>query len=144
VFFPAYVLRYDAEATREIHATGNFSVIHCHGRLRNLLDMIAEIGADALEPLETLPVSTADVALAEIKARIGDRMCLMGAVQSLTLETGTPDQMRDEVRLAIEAGASGGRFVLLPTSAPFMVPLDPRTLANAEAMYRAAHEFGRY
>lgn len=142
--FPRYVLNYDIAATREIHATGNFSVIHCHGRLRDLLDMIREIGADALEPLETLPMSTADVTLAEIKARLGDQMCLMGAVQSLTLETGTPETMRAAVRQAIQAGAPGGRFVLLPTSAPFMVPLDPRTLANAQAMYLAAHEFGVY
>jgi hypothetical protein len=142
VYFPRYVLDYDAEATREIHATGNFSVIHCHGRLHDLLDMIAETGADALEPLETLPISTADVTLAEIKERIGGRMCLMGAVQSLTLETGTPEQMREEVRQAIRCGAPGGRFVLLPTSSPFMVPLEPHTLANTEAMFKAAHEFG--
>ncbi|HOB74104.1 MAG TPA: uroporphyrinogen decarboxylase family protein [Phycisphaerae bacterium] len=89
-------------------------------------------------------MSTADVTLAEIKARIGERMCLMGAVQSLILETGTPEQMREAVRSAIAAAAPGGRFVLLPTAAPFMVPLDPRTLANAEAMFKAAHEFGSY
>jgi hypothetical protein len=144
IYFPRYVLPYDTEATRAIQATGNFSVIHCHGRLRDLLDMIADIGADALEPLEVLPMSTADVTLAEIKARIGERMCLMGAVQSLILETGTPEQMREAVRSAIAAAAPGGRFVLLPTAAPFMVPLDPRTLANAEAMFKAAHEFGSY
>jgi hypothetical protein len=143
-FFPRYVLAYDVEAAREIHATGNFCVVHCHGRLRDLLPMIPEIGADALEPLETLPISTADVTLAEIKQQLGDRMCLMGAVQSLTLETGTPEQMREEVRQAIETAAPGGRFVLMPTSGPFKVPLDPQTLANAEAMYKAAQEFGRY
>jgi hypothetical protein len=55
LYFPRYVLPYDTEATRAIQATGNFSVIHCHGRLRDLLDMIADIGADALEPLEVLP-----------------------------------------------------------------------------------------
>lgn len=143
-FFPRYVLPYDTEATRAIHETGNFSVIHCHGRLRDLLPLIGEIGADALEPLETLPVSTADVTLEEIKKQIGGRMCLMGGVQSLTLETGTPEQMREEVRLAIKAAAPGGRFVLLPTSAPFMVPLADQTLSNAEAMYQAAHEFGQY
>lgn len=143
-YFPRYVLDYDAAATREIHATGNFSVVHCHGRLLALLDMIAELGADALEPLETLPMSTADVTLAQVKERLGGKMCLMGAVQSLTLETRTPEQMRAEVRQAIQVGAPGGRFVLLPTSAPFMVPLDPRTLANAAAMYQAAHEFGAY
>lgn len=143
VFFPRYVIEQDKQATRAIHASGNFSIIHCHGRLRDLLDMIAEIGADALEPLEVLPMTTADVTLAEVKERLGKKMCLMGTVQSLTLEKGTPEQMRREIREAIEVGAPGGGFVLLPTSSPFMLPLDSQCLANAEAMYTAAHEFGR-
>jgi len=144
VYFPKYVLDFDKEATRRIHATGNFSVIHCHGRLNAILEMIAEIGADALEPIETLPITTADVTLADVKRRIGRRMCLMGAVQALTLEQGTPEQVRQEVRAAIEAAAPGGGFVLLPTAAPFSIPLPASTLANIEAMYKAAHEFGRY
>lgn len=142
VYFARYVVDRDREATGAIHATGNFCVIHCHGRLRDLLDMIADIGADTLEPIETLPMSTADVTLAEVKERIGDRMCLMGAVQSLTLETGTPEDVRREVREAIETAAHDGGFVLLPTSPPFMVPLARRSLENLQAMYRAAHEFG--
>jgi hypothetical protein len=143
-YFRRYVVEPDTEVTAAIHASNNFSVVHCHGRLRDILDMIAETGADALEPLETLPMTTADVTLAEIKQRVGDRMCLMGTVQALTLETGTPEEMRSSVRRAIDDAAGGGRFVLLPTSAPFMIPLDPRCLANAEAMYQAAHEYGRY
>ena len=82
------------------------------------------------------------MSLAEVKERIGEQMCLMGSIQAVTLECGTPEQMRQQVRESIEAAARGGRFVLLPTAAPFMVPLDPHALANAEAMYLAAHEFG--
>lgn len=144
VYFARYVVGRDREATDAIHATGNFCVIHCHGRLRDLLDMIADIGADALEPIETLPMSTADVTLAEVKERIGRRMCLMGAIQAHTLETGTPEDVRREVREAVKTAASDGAFVLLPTSPPFMVPLAAKSLENLQAMYLAAHEFGIY
>jgi hypothetical protein len=143
-YFPKYVVGNDAEATQLIHQTGNFSIIHCHGKLKDILDMIVDIGADALEPIETLPLVTADVTLAEVKARIGAKMCLMGSIQALTLETGTPQDVRTQVRESIAAAREGGGFVLLPTAAPFMVPLEPRCLANAEAMYQAAHEFGVY
>ncbi len=34
--------------------------------------------------------------------------------------------------------------VVLPTAAPFMVPMDQKCLANCEAMYKTAHEYGRY
>jgi CBS domain-containing protein len=144
VYFRRYVVEQDKAAAQAIHDSGNLCVIHCHGRLRDLLDMILETGADALEPIETLPMSTADVTLAEVKAKLGGRMCVMGAVQSLILETATPQQMREHIRQAIEVGAPDGGFVLLPTAAPFMVPLDPRCLENARIMYEVAHEFGAY
>lgn len=144
VYFRRYVVEQDRELTQALHQTNNFSVVHCHGRLRSILDMIAETQADALEPLKTLPMVTADITLAEIKRRVGDRMSLIGAVQALTLETGSQNDVQRMVRQAIDEGAAGGRFVLLPTAAPFMVPLTPRCLANVEAMYRAAHAFGRY
>jgi hypothetical protein len=141
-YFARYVVDRDRQATDAIHSTGNFSVIHCHGRLHDLLDMIVDIGADALEPLETLPMSTADVTLAELKQRVGSRICLMGAVQAHTLETGTAEAVRQQVREAIEVAAGDGGFVLLPTSPPFMVPLEARSLDNFRAMYLSAHEFG--
>lgn len=144
VYFPRYVVDRDKAATQAIHEGGNFSVIHCHGRLRALLDMILDMGVDALEPIETLPMNTADVTLAEVKAKLGGRVCVMGAVQALVLERGTAEEMRAHMREAIEVGAPGGGFVLLPTAAPFMVPLDERCLANARIMYEVAHEFGRY
>jgi uroporphyrinogen-III decarboxylase len=143
-YFPKYVVELDRELTRVIHETGNISVIHCHGNLKALLDMILEIGADALEPIETLPMPTADVTLAEVKQRIGDRMCLMGAVQARTLECGAAQDMEREVRDAIRDAAPGGGFVLLPTSAPFMLPLTPECLRNAEVMYRTVHQYGVY
>ena len=143
VQFHRHVLEQDREATAAIHATGNLSVVHCHGKLRALLDMIAEIGADALEPLELLPSLTADVALTELAERVGGRMCLMGGVQAVTLETGRTEEVETEVKLAIETLGRFHRFVVLPTSAPFRVPLEAGCLANCEAMYRAAHRYGR-
>lgn len=143
-FFPRYVVEYDRRLIEEIHETGNFAIIHCHGMLGALLEMIVETGADALEPLETLPFPTADVTLAEIKRRVGDRLCLMGAVQARTLEAGTAEQIEAEVRAALRDGSPGGGFVVLPTSAPFMLPLTSACLANAEVMYRTVHAHGAY
>jgi len=144
VYFRRYVVAQDKALTQAVHETGNLSVIHCHGMLGAVLDMIVETGADALEPLETLPMPTADITLADIKRRVGDRLCLMGAIQARTLEAGTPEEMRAEVEAAIAAGAPGGGFVLLPTSAPFMTPLTPRCLENAGILYRTARELGHY
>lgn len=142
VYFRRYVVEQDREATEAIHATGNYSIIHCHGKLRDILEMIAETGADALEPLELLPLPTADVTREELAEVLGGRMCLMGGVQARTLETGTPAEVREEVRRGIEILGATGRYVVLPTAAPFMVPLDPKCLENLRVMYEAAHTCG--
>ncbi len=138
-FFHDYVVEPDKQLTDLIHETGNLSVIHCHGRLAQLLEPILEIGPDGLEPLETLPVTTADVTMAEIKQRIGSRMCLMGGMQAVTLECGSVEQVTQQAEGAVRDGAPGGGFVLLPTSMPVHVPLDEKTVRNYEAMFRVAH-----
>ena len=144
IYFKRYVVEQDRAATELIHATGNLSIIHCHGRLRALLEMIAATGADGLEPIEMLPLQTADVTLADVKERIGDRLCLLGGMPALTLERGTPDDVRAQVRQSIAEGAAGGGFIFLPTSTPFMVPLTPQCLENARAYYDAVHTYGVY
>ncbi len=122
-----------------VRAGGNIAMVHCHGRLDALLEMILETGADALEPLEVLPMSTADLTIAEIARRVDGRMCLAGGVQALDLDTGTPELVRQRVESIIqEVGPRG--LILLPTSAPLQIPLPARILENYRAMFEAAGE----
>jgi hypothetical protein len=120
-----------------VHASGNLAVLHCHGRLDALLEPILETGCDALEPLEVLPVSTADVTLADVRRRVGHRMCLAGGMQAIDLDTGTPDLVRSRVRRIVEQSGTTGTIVL-PTSTPLQVPLPAAIAANYEAMFEAA------
>ncbi len=135
-YFQPYVVAPDRDLTAAIHETGNLSIVHCHGRLAALLEPITDIGADALEPLEALPIATADVTLDEIFRRAGDRLCLMGGIQAQVLEHAPPAEMEAHVRNVARVAAEAGAFVILPTAAPFMRPLTPRCLQNAEIMYR--------
>lgn len=120
-----------------VHATGNLAVLHCHGRLDALLEPILETGCDVLEPLEVLPVTTADVTLADVRRRVGGRLCLAGGMQAVDLDTGTPELVRARVRrIAAEAGTVG--TIVLPTSTPLQVPLPPAIAANYAAMFEEA------
>jgi hypothetical protein len=120
-----------------VHASGNLAVLHCHGRLDALLEPILETGCDALEPLEVLPVSTADVTLADVRRRVGHHMCLAGGMQAIDLDTGTPDLVRSRVRCIVEEAGTTGTIVL-PTSTPLPVPLPPTIAANYTAMFEEA------
>jgi hypothetical protein len=141
--FDEYVVRYVTPMIREIHAQGGYARIHCHGRVRNILEMIAGMGADALDPIE--PPPHGDVTLREVRERYGRQMVLCGNLEVCDLETLPTKRFSELVRQALDEGTSGeGRgFVLLPSAAPYGRKLSSVTLPNYEAMVRITEEWGR-
>jgi uroporphyrinogen decarboxylase len=76
--------------------------------------------------------------LAEVKRRVGDRLCLLGHVDVDLLSRGTTDEVRAVVRRNIRiAGANGGYCVGSSNSIPEYVKYE-----NYIAMLEAAREFG--
>ena len=139
IWFEPLVVRYVQPLAQRIHSGGNLAILHCHGRLDGILEMIADTGCDMLEPLEVLPVATADVTLSEINQRIGDRVCLAGGMQAVDLDAGTPELVRARVEGVVdEAGPDG--FIVLPTSAPLQIPLPERIAENYAVMFETAAE----
>lgn len=103
--------------------------LHICGDARPILEMMADSGADAIEPLD--PMGGVDAA--DAKARVGDKVALMGGVSPLTLSQGTPEQVRSEaIRKCYQAGPTG--YIL---AAGDMVPPDT-PLANLQAMVDVA------
>ena len=50
--------------------------------------------------------------ICEVKKRYGDTMTLWGGVSLENLQSGTPDDVRVDVRRAMECAKPGGRFIL--------------------------------
>ena len=126
--FREFVLDYDRPIVELIHRYGQQVRLHCHGRLRQVLDLISELEPDALDPVEAPPGG--DITLGEVKRAIGDTICLMGNIQESMFELATGQELRDEVRRTLDVGAPGGRFVLMPTATPITVPLPPHVERN--------------
>ena len=104
--------------------------IHVCGNSVPILEMLADTGADVVEPLDPL----GGVSVADAKRRIGGRVALMGGVNTLTLASGTPAEVRAE---AIRKCREGGPGYIL--AAGDMVP--PGTsLANLQAMVDVAKQ----
>ncbi|HEY0866134.1 MAG TPA: uroporphyrinogen decarboxylase family protein [Fimbriimonas sp.] len=141
-FFDRFVRDQVRDEVDLIHSFGRKARFHCHGRIGQVIDSIAASGADALDPCEAPP--SGDIDLAEVKARLGGRMCLFGNLQLRLLESGTTDQVRREVRRCMDAAKGGGGYVIMPTAAPINVPLSPQTEENYLAFFEAAHEYGSY
>jgi uroporphyrinogen-III decarboxylase len=146
--FEEYVFPYDKVVYDVLHRHGGKLRIHCHGACMQFLERFAEMGVDAIEPLEAPPFG--DVDLAEAKRRVGGRMLLSGNVNSTLFTTMTAAEVRAEVRQAIRAGARGGGFTLRTTggsagtgSVQTQAQL-AKVLENCEVYFRAGLEYGGY
>ncbi|MGC9347082.1 MAG: uroporphyrinogen decarboxylase family protein, partial [Anaerolineae bacterium] len=85
-----------------------------------------------------------DCTLAEAKARIGDRVCLIGSVQYDDFHQLTPEEMENLVRRQIGDAAPGGGMILAPTAGPYAANLTPRQQENTIRFIRAGRRWGRY
>ena len=80
-----------------------------------------------------------DLALAEVKRRVGSRMCLIGTAQIGDLISGEPADVATRVQEALRDGAPGGGFILSTTASPYEEELSGNALAN----YRLFVKTGR-
>jgi uroporphyrinogen decarboxylase len=86
-------------------ALGCLTVKHCDGDVRPLVDLWIEAGIDCLDPIDP----GAGLTMRDMKTKYGDRIALKGNIDCVkTLCTGTPEEVKAEVRQAIaDAGPSG-------------------------------------
>ncbi len=141
--FQRFMVPHLRRMTELVHERGSRVRVHCHGKVARVLDMIFETGCDGLDPCE--PPPDGDIELGELKRRCAAHgVSVWGNIELKLLETGTPEEVRAEVRRVIDAAAEGGGFVLLPTASPIDGELSPRTEANYLAFIDAALEFGPY
>lgn len=141
-FFDAHVTPHATEMITMIHEAGALARFHCHGKIGQVLDMIARTGADGLDPCEAPP--DGDIELAEVKVRVGGRMCLFGNLQLKLLEQGTPDMVARAVRDCMDAAKRGGGYVIMPTAAPINTPLSEKTVENYLCFIETALSLGAY
>lgn len=134
--FREYVLRYDRAIVEAIHRSGGFARVHCHGRIRAILDDIAALGADGLDPLE--PPPQGDVELSYARERYGESMVLFGNLEASDIENLDAAAFERKVRRAVDEGCAGqGRgFVLMPSASPYGRRLPALALENYETMLR--------
>jgi len=141
-FFERFVVPYVSEMVDLIHSKGARARFHCHGKIGQVLDMILDTGSDAVEPCEAPP--DGDTTLADVKKRVGGRMCVLGNLQLKLLERGTEEKVEQAIRECMGAAKEGGGYVIMPTAAPINTPLAKKTEENYLRFIDTAVQYGRY
>ncbi len=137
-YFMELALSVDHALVKLVHEYGYLIGMHCHGKIRAVLEEIARAGFDALHPVEEPPGG--DVTLAEAKKLIGHKLCLIGNIPHGLLDSSTPKEVVNACHKAIKVAAPGGGYILEPTA----TPLASSKVENLVAMARAGRLYGKY
>jgi uroporphyrinogen decarboxylase len=113
--FENFVAPYDSQLIALAHEAGQRISYHTCGGMMPILETVAAMGPDAMETF-TPPDMGGDVDLAKAKARIGDKVCLIGGFDQFHHLTGcTEEQTRAAVRRCFETAGEGGGYILSPS-----------------------------
>jgi uroporphyrinogen decarboxylase len=102
-FVTPYLIRLIA-GYREL---GFYVVKHTDGNILPILDSLLSARPHALHSLDP----QAGVDIAELKKRIGDRVCLIGNVNCALLDTGSDQQVIEGTQYALRHGMPGGGYI---------------------------------
>ena len=111
-------------------------IFHSDGNLFPILDGLLTLGMNAVHPVQPAAMDIND-----LKARYGDRVCIVGNIDlDYTLTRGTPEETEAEVKDRIEKVGKGGGYMI--SSANSIT--DYCKVENVRAMSRAVKKYGKY
>jgi uroporphyrinogen-III decarboxylase len=91
--------------------SGHQVIFHSCGNNWPLLEMFADAGVECYQSLQT----NAGMEVGRLKEAYGERLCFWGGIALENLIMGEPEDVRKNVREALERGAPGGGFILGPS-----------------------------
>jgi len=131
--FEEFVFPFLRQEIRAIKRKGIKVMLHICGDTSDRLDLMAATGADAISIEEKVDIGYA-------KKLVGDKVCIIGNVDPMTLLMKTPKEVEEECEMCIEKAARGGGFILA-SGCGVNIATPPE---NILAMVRVAKLKGRY
>ncbi len=120
------------------HDYGLKVLLHCCGGFASLIPVMIQVGLDGLQALQPYCKGMEPTRL---KADFGDKMVLMGCIDTQLLIEGTPDLARAETRKTLEIMKPGGGYIA-SASHDYLLPETP--VENVIAMFDTIREYGSY
>jgi uroporphyrinogen-III decarboxylase len=133
-----FIFPHMKDVVDELHRYESGARIYCHicGDVMPILEQLIETGLDCIGPLDPL----GGVKAGEVRQEVGDRVALMGGVNTLSLLNLGPDEVRAEATQCIREAGSKGGFIL---GSGCVVPRET-PLANLLALREAAANYRNF
>jgi uroporphyrinogen decarboxylase len=138
---PKFTQRFIAPSLKKIvqycHSRGVPCLKHTDGNIWAIFDIILETGVDGINPID--PAAGMD--LGEVKAKYGERVCLMGNVDcGNLLSSGSKEEVREAVKDCIRKAGKGGGYICMSSNS-IHGGVNPE---NYVEMVKAIREYGKY
>jgi len=130
VFYRKYALPYEKKIVKAIKEKGGIISLHICGNCTDIIEDMVATGAQILEVDEK-----ADFIKVEEKTR--GKTCLLGPVSPTVLRNGTPDEIKELTKNAIDIAGRDGGLILGPGCAM----ADDTPFENVEALVNTAREY---
>jgi len=139
-FYDEFVVKYDGRLFDLVHRYGGYVAVHCHGRVKSILDKLINMGADLLDPIEAPP--SGDIEIGEVKKKVKGRITLVGNIQFGDMEVCATKEINEKVKDAI---CSGGKekFILATTEGPIS-PVSSRMKDNYIQFIESGIKYGKF
>jgi len=134
--YEEFIGPYHSQIVEHAHKHGIKVVKHSDGAITPFVPYFIEEGFDALHPIQPQCMD-----IGQTKREFGSRLCIMGNIDCADLlVSGSPDDVRENVRQTIAAAAPGGGYIISSSNTihPGCKP------ENYIAMVEAARKYGRY
>jgi uroporphyrinogen decarboxylase len=105
--FDEFVAPYLARLVAGYRELGLYTIKHTDGNIMPILESLVAARPHALHSLD--PQGGVDIA--EVKRRVGKKVCLIGNVNCAKLDTGTDDEVIESARYALRHGMPGGGYI---------------------------------
>lgn len=135
--FREFVTPYLTRLIAAYREMGAYAIKHTDGNIMPILDQLVESNPHGIHSIDT---QAEDMDFETVKNMVGDKVCLCGGVQCGLLQTGTDEEVRQNILDALRIGMPGGGYIFCTSNVAFKgLPLERYMM-----MLELRKEYGRY
>ncbi|MBD3184378.1 hypothetical protein GF312_18990 [Candidatus Poribacteria bacterium] len=134
--FAEFVTPYLHRLIESHRENGAYVIKHTDGDIMPILDQLVSCKPHALHSIDP----QAKVDLAEVKKLVGDKVCLAGNVNCGLMQTGTDEEVREDILRSLRDGMPGGGYIFCTSNVAFK-GMPPE---RYKLMMELREKYGRY